>query len=128
MSDPVSPLLLAQHLTELWSPRVVAELDDSFVKVAKIQGTLTWHSHDDEDELFYVLKGNMRIEMDAGTIDLAEGQFYVVPRGVRHKPVAKDECLIMLIERKSTRHTGNEVTPVTRSIEEQLRGPGAGAK
>lgn len=128
MSDPVSPLLLAQHLTELWSPRVVAELDDSFVKVAKIQGTLTWHSHDDEDELFYVLKGNMRIQMEAGTIDLAEGQFYVVPRGVRHKPVAEDECLIMLIERKSTRHTGNEVTPLTRSIEEQLRAHGAGAK
>ena len=128
MSNVVSPKNIAASLTELWSPRVVAELDGSYVKVAKIQGTLTWHSHDDEDELFYVLKGSLRIEMEAETIDLAEGQFYVVPRGVRHNPVAEHECLIMLIERKSTRHTGNEVTPGTRSIEEQLQKPGAGSK
>ncbi|MCJ7558540.1 MAG: cupin domain-containing protein [Gammaproteobacteria bacterium] len=128
MSNVVSPKNIAASLTELWSPRVVAELDGSYVKVAKIQGTLTWHSHDDEDELFYVLKGSLRIEMEAETIDLAEGQFYVVPRGVRHNPVAEHECLIMLIERKSTRHTGNEVTPGTRSIEEQLQKPAAGSK
>ncbi len=121
MTDPVSPLLLAQALAETWSPRVVAELDDSYVKVAKVQGTLAWHSHDHEDELFYVLKGSLRIEMETETIDLTEGQFYVVPRGVRHNPVAEHECLIMLIERKSTLHTGNERMPGTRSIEEQLQ-------
>lgn len=121
MSKVVAPKNIAASLTELWSPRVVAELDDSYVKVAKVQGNLAWHSHDDEDELFYVLKGSLRIEMEAETIDLAEGQFYVVPRGVRHNPVAERECLIMLIERKSTRHTGDELTDKTRSIEDQLR-------
>jgi len=121
VSKVVAPKNIAASLTELWSPRVVAELDDSYVKVAKVQGNLAWHSHDDEDELFYVLKGSLRIEMEAETIDLAEGQFYVVPRGVRHNPVAERECLIMLIERKSTRHTGDKLTDKTRSIEDQLR-------
>lgn len=121
MSDVVSPGKLAAGLTELWSPRVVAELDDSFVKVAKVQGSLTWHSHDDEDELFYVLEGSLRIEMEDRTVVLQQGDAFVVPKGVRHNPVADGECHIMLIERKSTLHTGSEVTDKTRSIAEQLR-------
>jgi mannose-6-phosphate isomerase-like protein (cupin superfamily) len=121
MNKVVSPLDVASHLTELWSPRVVAELDDSFVKVAKVHGSLTWHSHDDEDELFYILKGRLRIEMEAGTVELREGEAFVVPKGVRHNPVAEEECLLMLVERKSTLHTGSEVTEKTRSLEEQLR-------
>jgi len=119
--DAVSPRNIAQRLTEHWSPRVVAELDDSYVKVAKLHGTLAWHSHDDEDELFYVLAGRLRIEMEAGTVELGEGDAYVVPKGVRHNPVAEQECLVMLIERKSTLHTGNVVTDRTRSVAEQLR-------
>jgi mannose-6-phosphate isomerase-like protein (cupin superfamily) len=121
MSDPASPLQIAQSLTELWSPRVVAELDDSYVKVAKIQGTLAWHSHDQEDELFYILKGCLRIEMESETVELVEGQAYVVPRGVRHNPVAHEECLVMLIERKSTLHTGSVMTDKTRALDEQLK-------
>lgn len=121
MSDPVSPLPIAQSLSELWSPRVVAELDDSYVKVAKIQGTLAWHSHDQEDELFYILKGCLRIEMENETVELVEGQAYVVPRGVRHNPVAHEECLVMLIERKSTLHTGSVMTDKTRTLDEQLK-------
>lgn len=111
----------AACLTELWSPRVVAEVDDSFVKVAKVHGELAWHSHEHEDELFVVLKGKLRIEMESGTVELCEGQAFVVPKGVRHNPVAEQECHLMLIERKSTLHTGSEVTAKTRSIEEQLR-------
>ena len=121
MPHVVSPLAIATGLTELWSPRVVAELDDSFVKVAKVKGTLAWHSHDDEDELFYVLSGRLRIEMEHDTVELGAGDAYVVPKGVRHNPIADDECLVMLIERKTTLHTGNEVTDQTRSIEDQLR-------
>jgi mannose-6-phosphate isomerase-like protein (cupin superfamily) len=121
MPQAVSPLAVASALTEFWSPRVVAEVDDSYVKVAKVRGTLTWHSHDDEDELFFILKGKLRIEMEAGAVELTEGQAYVVPKGVRHNPVADDECLVMLIERKSTLHTGSEVTAKTRSVAEQLR-------
>jgi mannose-6-phosphate isomerase-like protein (cupin superfamily) len=121
MPQAVSPLAVASALTEFWSPRVVAEVDDSYVKVAKIHGTLAWHSHDAEDELFFILKGKLRIEMEAGAVELGEGDAYVVPKGVRHNPVAEDECLVMLIERKSTLHTGSEVTAKTRSISEQLR-------
>jgi mannose-6-phosphate isomerase-like protein (cupin superfamily) len=117
----VSPKDIANSLTELWSPRVVAELDDSYVKVAKVHGTLTWHSHDDEDELFYVLRGRLRIEMERRTVELGEGDAFVVPKGVRHNPIADEECLVMLIERKTTQHTGHEITDKTRSIAEQLR-------
>jgi mannose-6-phosphate isomerase-like protein (cupin superfamily) len=121
MPDPVSPKAVAAALTELWSPRVVAEVDDSYVKVAKVKGSLTWHSHDDEDELFYILKGHLRIEMESGAVELSEGDSFVVPKGVRHNPVAEEECHVMLIERKSTLHTGSEVTDKTRSISDQLR-------
>jgi mannose-6-phosphate isomerase-like protein (cupin superfamily) len=121
MQDVVSPAAVAAGLTELWSPRVVAELDDSYVKVAKVQGTLAWHSHDDEDELFYILKGKLTIEMEDRTVVLGQGDTFVVPKGVRHNPVAEHECHIMLIERKSTLHTGSEVTEKTRSVADQLR-------
>ena len=121
MLDAVSPARVAASLTELWSPRVVAEIDDSYVKVAKVQGTLAWHSHDDEDELFYMLKGTLAIEMEDRTVVLHEGESFVVPKGVRHNPVAEQECHVMLIERKSTLHTGSEATAKTRSIAEQLR-------
>lgn len=121
MSDVVSPSRIAAGLTELWSPRVIAELDDSFVKVAKVHGSLAWHSHDAEDELFYILKGSLTIEMEKGAVVLREGDAFVVPKGVRHNPIAERECHVMLIERKTTLHTGNEVTDKTRSIAEQLR-------
>jgi mannose-6-phosphate isomerase-like protein (cupin superfamily) len=121
MHRAVSPTELAASLTELWSPRVIAELDDSYVKVAKVQGRLAWHSHDDEDELFLVLQGRLRIELDDGNIELGAGELFVVPKGVRHNPVAEAECLLLLIERKTTQHTGNAVTDKTRSIADQLR-------
>ena len=121
MRPVISPAKTAASLTELWSPRVVAEVDDAYIKVAKVKGTLAWHHHADEDELFLVLKGRLRIEMEDGTVDLGEGELFVVPKGVRHNPVADEECHIVLIERKSTRHTGDEVTDRTRSLDEQLR-------
>ena len=121
MPGVVSPARVAGALTELWSPRVIGELDDAYIKVAKVQGTLAWHSHDNEDEMFLVLEGRLRIEMEGGTVELDEGDMYVVPKGVRHNPVADEECLIMLIERKSTLHTGEVTTSKTRSLEEQLR-------
>jgi mannose-6-phosphate isomerase-like protein (cupin superfamily) len=119
--DVVSPEKLASALSEHWSPRVIAEVDDAYVKVAKVQGTLAWHSHDDEDEFFYVLSGTLRIEMEDRAVELRAGDAFVVPKGVRHNPVAERECLVMLIERKTTRHTGTTVTDRTRSIAEQLR-------
>jgi mannose-6-phosphate isomerase-like protein (cupin superfamily) len=121
MKSVVSPKTVAASLTEYWSPRVVAEIDDSFVKVAKVKGTLAWHSHEHEDELFFILKGHLRIEFEDGAVELDEGDSYVVPRGVLHNPVANQECHIMLIERKSTLHTGTVVTDKTRSLQDQLR-------
>lgn len=121
MAAPVSPAAHAGALAELWSPRVIAEVDGNYVKVAKVQGSLGWHAHAEEDELFYILKGRLRIEMEDGAVDLEVGDLYVVPKGVRHNPMADAECHLMLIERKSTLHTGDTVTERTRSIAEQLR-------
>ena len=121
MPRPTSPRDLAAALTEHWSPRVIAEVDDNYVKVAKVQGTFGWHAHPDEDELFVVLDGRLRIDMEAGAVELGEGELYVVPKGVRHNPSAEHECLVMLIERKTTLHTGDVVTDRTRSIADQLR-------
>lgn len=121
MTDITSPKQIAAALTEHWSPRVVAEVDDSYIKVAKVKGSLAWHSHDNEDELFLILKGYLRIEMEQGSVELSEGEMFVVPKGVRHNPVAEEECHLMLIERKSTLHTGDVVSEKTRSLAEQLR-------
>ena len=121
MPNSTSPKQIAASLTELWSPRVVAEVDDSYIKVAKVKGTFGWHSHENEDELFMILKGRLRIDMDAGAVELGEGDVYVVPKGTRHNPSADEECHVMLIERKTTQHTGDMVTGKTRSIADQLR-------
>ena len=120
--DPVHPATAAAALSELWSPRVIAEFDDYYVKVAKVLGSFIWHAHEQEDELFHILKGRLRIEFESGPVELTAGDVFVVPKGVRHHPVALEECHLMLIERKHTLHTGDVVTEKTRSIAEQLRG------
>ena len=120
MNDVVSPAAVVEKLAEYWSPRVIGEVDDAYVKVAKVKGELMWHRHEGEDELFLVLKGSLRIEMEARTVTLNAGELFVVPKGVRHNPVADEECHVLLFERKSTAHTGDVVTDRTRTIEEQL--------
>src|SRR5690242_295996 len=112
---------LAASLDELWSPRVVAEMDDYYIKVAKLHGEFVWHSHPEEDELFLVLKGHLRMQLEDGPVELGEGQLCVVPKGVRHSPLAEDECHILLIERKSTLHTGDVASERAHSIADQLR-------
>jgi mannose-6-phosphate isomerase-like protein (cupin superfamily) len=121
MTQAISPRDLAASLTEFWSPRVIAEVDDTYIKVARVKGALAWHSHDQEDELFLVLEGRLRIELEDGAVELGEGELFVVPKGVHHNPVAQEECLLMLVERKSTLHTGDTVTDKTRSLAEQLQ-------
>jgi mannose-6-phosphate isomerase-like protein (cupin superfamily) len=110
----------AEALTEYWSPLVLGRINDQFIKVAKLKGEFVWHKHDDEDELFYILKGELKIEYEHGAVTLGEGDFHVVPKGVMHNPVAVDECWIALIETVSTRHTGDVVDERTKSIEQQL--------
>ena len=111
-----------ERVTEHWSPRVVGRVNDQYVKVAKVKGELTWHAHDAEDELFLVVKGRLTIQLEDGEVVLNEGEFYVVPKGVRHNPVAAEECWIVLVETVTTQHTGDVHTPLTRSIEEQVGG------
>lgn len=121
MAAPLNLLRRLEALTELWSPRVVARVNDHYLKVAKLQGEFPWHAHAEEDELFLVLRGRLRIDLEDDGVDLGEGDVWVVPRGVRHRPVAEEECWIALVEPAATRHTGDVVTPLTRSVEDQLR-------
>lgn len=90
-----------------WSPRVVAELNDYQFKVAKVQGEFIWHRHADTDEAFLVLDGRLTIELRDGSVQLGEGELYVVPKGVEHRPVAAAECQILLIEPRGVVNTGD---------------------
>lgn len=108
------------RLTDYWSPRVVGRVNDQYVKVAKLQGEFVWHAHAEEDELFVVVRGTLVMQLEDGAVTLGPGQCLVVPRGVRHNPMAAEECWVMLVEPVATRHTGDVVTERTRSIEEQL--------
>ena len=120
---PVSLELACSALTELWSPRVVGQVNNQYIKVAKIQGEFPWHSHEHEDEMFFVLRGLLRIgrsDADGGPVSLLPGEFFVVPRGTRHNTSAEEETWIALIETVTTLHTGSEQTPLTRSIADQL--------
>lgn len=96
-----------QSFSEHWQPRIVGELNGQHVKLAKLQGEFVWHHHAGEDELFYVVHGSIDIELRDRTITLAAGEFFIVPRGVEHRPVAKDEAHIMLFEPAGTLNTGN---------------------
>ena len=120
---PVSLEMACSALTELWSPRVVGQVNNQYIKVAKVLGEFPWHSHEHEDEMFFVLRGVLRIgraEADGGPVLVKAGEFFVVSRGVRHNTSATEETWLALIETMTTLHTGNEQTELTRSIEEQL--------
>lgn len=121
MLTPTTIEPLFEGMTEYWSPKVIGRVNDQYVKIAKLKGEFVWHAHEAEDELFLVVRGQLRIQLEDGEVQLGPGQFVVVPKGVRHNPVAEEECWIMLIETVSTQHTGEVVTPRTRSIADQLR-------
>ena len=121
MDAPINLREKIAQLDEFWSPRVVGEIDGSYAKVAKVKGSLAWHKHDDEDELFLVIDGQLRIELEDRAIELNPGEMYIVPKGVMHNPVAERECSVLLFEKKSTRHTGDLDIEKTRTIEDQLR-------
>lgn len=99
--------------TDHWRPRVVGELNDTFVKLAKIKGEFVWHHHDEEDELFFIAKGRLLMKFRDREVWIKEGEFLIVPRGVEHCPVAPEEVHIMLVEPKSTVNTGNVVSERT---------------
>jgi mannose-6-phosphate isomerase-like protein (cupin superfamily) len=117
---PVNLERAAGALAELWSPKVVARVGGQYLKVARVQGEFVWHAHEGEDELFLVLRGQLRIQLESGEVTLGPGDAFVVPAGVRHNPVAEEECWLALVEPVATKHTGDVTTDRTRSIEEQL--------
>ena len=109
------------QVSALWSPRVIAMANGQYLKIARVEGEFVWHSHANEDEFFLVRKGTLVIRYrDRADAVLAEGDFHVVPRGVEHQTVAPEECWVVLVEPATTRHTGETVTDLTTSIEQQL--------
>lgn len=90
-----------------WSPKIIAQMNDYHFKLAKIQGEFVWHSHPETDEVFIVIDGSMKIQLRDETVRLQAGEMYVVPRGVQHKPVARGECHVMLVEPVGTVNTGD---------------------
>lgn len=111
---------LAQKLTlfhDHWRPRIVGELNDAHVKLVKVQGEFVWHHHDEEDELFLVLKGRLQMQFRDRAVWLEEGEFITVPHGVEHRPVAPEEVHLLLLEPKSTRNTGNVIDEKTVTAE-----------
>jgi len=92
--------------SEQWTPKVIAEMNDCQFKLVKIEGEFVWHNHDDTDEVFIVIEGKMFIEFEDETIELNQGEMYVVPKGVQHKPYAEQECKVMLVEPKGVVNTG----------------------
>jgi len=105
-----SPVNLSEKLaqiTEHWDPHIVGELNGQEVKLAKVKGGFIWHSHQNEDELFLVLEGVLRLELRDNVVTLKPGEFYIVPRGVEHRPVAEEEVQMLMFEPASTLNTGN---------------------
>jgi mannose-6-phosphate isomerase-like protein (cupin superfamily) len=96
--------LFQQH----WSPRIVGELNDSYVKLAKLKGEFVWHKHENEDELFLVVKGQLQIKLRDRDLWIKEGEFVIIPKGVEHCLVAAEEVQVMLLEPKSTLNTGDQ--------------------
>ncbi|MFL2962498.1 MAG: cupin domain-containing protein [Candidatus Poseidoniaceae archaeon] len=96
-----------------WSPKVIAEMNDYQFKLAKLEGEFVWHNHPDTDEVFIVIEGSMKIELEDGVVELNTGEMYVVPKGVMHKPSAEKECKIMLVEPRGVVNTGEADSDLT---------------
>lgn len=100
--------------TEHWTPKIAGELNGQQVKLAKLKGEFVWHKHDEEDELFFVVKGMLRMEFRDKTVSIHENEFLIVPRGIEHRPVAEEEVWVMLFEPASTLNTGDTESNLTK--------------
>jgi mannose-6-phosphate isomerase-like protein (cupin superfamily) len=106
--------------SDLWSPKKIGELNGQQVLLAKLKGEFLFHKHEHEDELFMVMKGSLDIELKDKTITLNEGEFYIVPKGIEHKPIAKEEVHLLLFEPLSIKHTGNIIADITVEAYESI--------
>ncbi len=105
--EAIDVLKKFSQFSEQWAPKIIAQMNDYHIKLARIEGEFIWHSHPDTDEVFYVIDGSMVIQLRDGQVELKAGQMFIVPKGVEHKPVAEEECHIMLIEPVGTVNTGD---------------------
>jgi len=114
-------LQLFSEIKDYFSPKIIGQVNDVYVKLAKIKGQdVPWHTHDNEDELFYVLNGSLIMELkDRESFELEEGELFIVKRGIEHRVHTEEECWLMLIENKATKHTGNVQSHITKTIDEQ---------
>ena len=106
--------------TDYWHPRVAGELNGQHVKLAKLKGEFIWHQHDQEDELFFVVAGELKIELRDQTVLLQPGEFIIIPRGIEHRPVAENEVQVLLFEPASTLNTGDQRSDLTRDTLENI--------
>ncbi len=107
-------------ISEYWSPKIIGSVNDQYIKLAKCKGSFVWHDHALEDEMFYIVKGSLLIKYRDKDVLLNEGDIHIVKKATEHFPVAEEECWVMLIEQKSTKHTGDVITERTKSIDEQF--------
>ena len=106
---------------DFWSPKIIGEVNGQYLKLAKVKGELIWHRHEEEDELFMVIKGRLTLQFRNGHVILEPGEIYVVPKGVEHLPVAEEETHLLLLEPKGTAHTGKIIDERTVAEEDQIR-------
>lgn len=107
-------------ISTYWDPKIVGELNEQFVKLVKFKGEFIWHSHKDEDELFFVLEGKFRMEFRDKAIEINRNEFIIVPKGIEHRPVAEEEVSVMLFEPKTTLNTGNIVSELTKKNPDRI--------
>jgi mannose-6-phosphate isomerase-like protein (cupin superfamily) len=105
---------------DLWNPKIVGQVNDFHVKLVKVKGEFVWHHHDNEDELFLVVRGRMTVQLPQGDVEVGAGELLVVPRGMEHRPVAREETHVLLLERASTVNTGNVQEARTRTELERI--------
>lgn len=109
------------NVENYFSPKIIGEVNDQYIKVAKIKGQeIPWHNHENEDELFYIVEGELLMEIEnEPEFIMKKGDLFIVKKGINHRVSSKEECLIMLVESKTTEHTGKVITKITKSIDEQ---------
>ena len=121
MNSKINIPIALKNIENHYSPRIIGEVNDVYIKIVKILGEkVPWHNHKNEDELFYILEGSLQIEIEnKPTFEMKKGDLYIVKRSVNHKVSSQDECHLMLIENKTSLHTGEVSTEITKPIEKQ---------
>jgi len=113
---------LFEQITNYFSPKIIGEVNDVYIKLTKVKGDdVPWHIHDNEDEMFFIFRGSLTMQIEKkDSFELKEGDFYIVKKGLLHRVFSVDECLVMLVENKETKHTGSVQSKITKSVEEQF--------